>query len=45
MQSLRQHAKKPVLITVLCQRNHSTVTLLAKFLGWSTLHPLINAMW
>ena len=24
---------------------HSTVTDLAKFLGWSTLHPLATAMW
>jgi hypothetical protein len=25
--------------------NYSTVTLFAKFLGWSTLQPLITAMW
>ena len=27
----------------LCQ-DYSTVTLFAKFLGWSTLHPRITAM-
>jgi hypothetical protein len=25
--------------------NYSTVTLFAKFLGWSTLQPLMTAMW
>ena len=25
--------------------NYSTVTDFAKFLGWSTLHPLITAIW
>ena len=25
-------------------KHHSTVTDLARFLGWSTLHPFINAM-
>gem|GEM_PF-4130584 len=25
--------------------NYSTVTLLARFLGWSTLLPRITAMW
>ena len=24
---------------------HSTVTDFAKFLGWSTLHPFLFAMW
>lgn len=27
-----------------CQGDYSTVTLLARFLGWSTLQPLITAM-
>jgi len=26
-------------------KNYSTVTDFAKFLGWSTLQPLITAMW
>ena len=25
--------------------DYSTVTLFARFLGWSTLQPLITAMW
>ena len=32
-------------ITKMGCRAYSTVTDLAKFLGWSTLHPLITAMW
>lgn len=26
-------------------KDYSTVTDFAKFLGWSTLHPLISAIW
>ena len=36
---------KEVFGTELLVQNHSTVTDLAKFLGWSTLQPLINAIW
>ena len=36
---------KEVFGTELLVPNHSTVTDLAKFLGWSTLHPLKTAIW
>jgi len=30
---------------ILLESVYSTVTDLARFLGWSTLHPLSTAMW
>lgn len=33
------------LCQILLLRIYSTVTDLARFLGWSTLHPLSTAMW
>jgi len=34
-----------LLIKYLQKFYYSTVTDFAKFLGWSTLHPLITAIW
>lgn len=40
----KKDAKLRPLNYIMVSNNYSTVTDFAKFLGWSTLHPLITAI-